>query len=117
MRATAVTTSGAHPFDTTAKNTKHHFYNMIKNFKNIDGVAPFRSKASEAQTEVDALRMDASSAMQDSKLLAAGAEAHQSKSDEALLRAGETGDGLLYNVALCGAPLLRDLCRRLPPAR
>ncbi|OSX76235.1 hypothetical protein BU14_0202s0022 [Porphyra umbilicalis] len=114
MCAMAVTTVGAHlaawgqgekmyewaaalfneqpsrPFDTTAKNIKDHFSNMIKDFKKTDGVAASRSGASETQTEVDALRMDASSAMEDSMLLAAGAKAQQSKEDEALLRAGET---------------------------
>jgi len=45
MRATAVTTVGAHPFVTTEKNTKHHFSNMIKTFQNIDGVAPSRNEA------------------------------------------------------------------------
>ena len=114
MCATAVTTVGAHlaawgqgekmygraaalfneqpsrPFDTTEKNIKDHFSNIIKDFKMTDGVAASRTGASETQTDVDALRMDASSAMQDSKLLAAGAKAQQSKKDETLLRAGET---------------------------
>jgi len=63
---------------------------MIKDFKKTDGVAASRRGASETQTEVDALLMDASSAMEDSKLLAAGAKAQQSKKDEGRLRAGQT---------------------------
>jgi len=66
---------------------------------------------------VDVLLIHASSAMKHSNLLAAGAKAHQSKTDEALVRAGDTGDGSFYNVGLCGVRLLRDLCPRLPPAR